>query len=451
MVHAKKDEDGRRVLILGAAGRDFHDFNTCFRDKPGFCVVGITAAQIPDISDRRYPAALAGGLYPDGIPIYPEDELETLIREHRVETCVLSYSDLRHDIVMSIASRVLASGADFTLLGPSHTMLRSRRSVIAVCAVRTGCGKSQTCRYVATVVRDAGLRAAVIRHPMPYGDLERMRAQRFATMADLDAEGENITIEEREEYEQHIAEGTVVYAGVDYQVILGRAEQDADVILWDGGNNDLPFLEPDLWITLADPHRAGHELRYHPGEANFRSADVILINKAETAPEGAVASIRANAASVNPTARVITARSRVTATDPERIAGKRVLLIEDGPTLTHGEMPFGAGKVAAEQYGAAEIVDPRPHAVGSIKDLYVRFPHLTRELPAMGYYPEQIHELEQTISAVDCDTVVVATPMDLRHLIRIPQTTTRVRYDLVDLEEPTLRQEIQAFLDGMNR
>jgi predicted GTPase len=436
----------RRVLILGAAGRDFHDFNTCFRDNPRYQVVAFTAAQIPHIEDRRYPASLAGDLYPEGIPIRPEENLEALIGEQGVHQCVLSYSDLKHEAVMSLASRVLAAGSDFRLLGPRSTMLRSRLPVIAICAVRTGCGKSQTCRYAASVLRAAGLRVVVIRHPMPYGDLARMRVQRFATAADLDAEGTNITIEEREEYEPHVAEGTVVYAGVDYAEILARAEREADVILWDGGNNDLPFYEPSLWITLTDPHRAGHELRYHPGEANFRSADLILINKADTAPEGSVEVIRRNAAAVNPRAKIIAAASRVTAEHPELIRGKRVLLIEDGPTLTHGEMPFGAGKVAAEKYGAAEIVDPRPHAVGSLKELYLRFPHLTRELPAMGYYPEQVRELEETIRAADCDTVVVATPIDLRHLIPIRQATTRVRYDLEDLPGPTLRDEIEAFL-----
>jgi len=441
----------QRVLILGAAGRDFHDFNTCFRDDPRFEVVGFTATQIPNIVERRYPPSLSGELYPGGLAIYPEDELEALIAKHGVHQCVLSYSDLRHETVMSMASRVLAAGADFRLLGPKSTMLRSSRPVIAICAVRTGCGKSQTCRYVADVLRAAKLRVVVIRHPMPYGDLERMGVQRFATMADLDAEGDNITIEEREEYEPHIAEGMVVYAGVDYREILAQAEQEADVILWDGGNNDLPFYEPALWITLADPHRAGHELRYHPGEANFRAADIILINKAETAPEGAVETIRENAAAVNPGARIIAARSKVTAEHPERIEGKRVLLVEDGPTLTHGEMPFGAGKVAAEQYGAAEIVDPRPAAVGSLKEVYRRFPHLTNELPAMGYYPEQFEELEQTIAAVDCDTVIVATPIDLRHLIQIPQATTRVRYDLEDLSGPTLRDEIERFVAELER
>lgn len=445
---SEREAEAKRVLILGAAGRDFHDFNTCFRDDPGARVVGFTAAQIPDIAERRYPPSLSGELYPDGIPIDAEDELDAIIRARRVQQCILSYSDLKHEEVMALASRVLAAGADFGLLGPDRTMLRSSRPVIAVCAVRTGCGKSQTCRYIASRLRRAGLRVAVVRHPMPYGDLERMRVQRFAAMADLDAEGENITIEEREEYEQHVAEGSVVYAGVDYREILSRAEAEADVILWDGGNNDLPFYRPKLWITLADPHRAGHELGYHPGEANFRSADVILINKADTAPEGALESIRANAARVNPRARVIAARSRVTAEHPERIRGKRVLLIEDGPTLTHGGMPFGAGKVAAEQYGASEIVDPRPHAVGSLKELYERFRHLTTELPAMGYYPEQIEELQRTIAASDCDTVVIATPIDLRHLIEIRQSTTRVRYDLEDMPGPTLGDAIEGFIEA---
>lgn len=441
----------RRVLILGAAGRDFHDFNTCFRDDPKVRVVGFTATQIPNIEGRRYPSSLSGDRYPSGIEIESEDRLEAIIAERHVDQCVLSYSDLTHEAVMTIASRVLAAGADFTLLGPDRSMLRSSRPVIAVCAVRTGCGKSQTCRYVADVLRQADLKVVVIRHPMPYGDLARMRVQRFATMDDLDAQKDNITIEEREEYEPHVAEGTPVYAGVDYEEILRRAEQEADVLLWDGGNNDLPFYAPSLWITLADPHRAGDELRYHPGEANFRSADIILINKADTAPVHAIDTIRANATAVNPRARVITARSRVTAEHPARIAGKRVLLVDDGPTLTRGGMAFGAGKVAAEQYGAAEIVDPRPHAVGSLRELYSRFSHLTATLPAMGYYPEQIQELQHTIAATDCDTVVIATPIDLRHLIDIPQATTRVRYDLEDLPGPSLKDEIQTLVDGLKR
>lgn len=435
----------QRILILGAAGRDFHDFNTCFRDDPQVLVVGFTATQIPRIEGRRYPSSLSGPRYPDGIPIDTEDSLEAIITARGVHQCVLSYSDVKHDAVIGIGSRVLAAGADFLLLGPHRTMLRSSRPVIAVCAVRTGCGKSQTCRYVADVLRAADLKVVIVRHPMPYGDLEQMRVQRFATMAELDEQGSNITIEEREEYEPHVVAGSVVYAGVDYREILIRAEREADVIVWDGGNNDLPFYRPTLWITLADPHRAGHELAYHPGETNFRSADIILINKADTAPAGGVATIERNAAAANPRATVITTRSHVSADEPEHIRGKRVLVIEDGPTLTHGEMPYGAGSVAAEQYGASEIVDPRPYAVGSLREVFNRFPHLTRELPAMGYYPEQIAELEQTIAAVDCDSVVVATPIDLRHLITIRQPSTRVRYDLDDMAGHTLRDEIEAF------
>jgi predicted GTPase len=325
-------------------------------------------------------------------------------------------------------------------------MLSSALPVVAVCAVRTGCGKSQTCRYVARVLRANGMRPVMMRHPMPYGNLVRQRVQRFATTGDLDAEGDNITIEEREEYEPHIAEGTVVFAGVDYREILAAAEKEGDVILWDGGNNDLPFLRPDLWITLADPHRAGHELRYHPREANFRSADVIVINKADTAPEGAIARIRANAARANPRARVLVAASEVTAESPERIRGKRVLLVEDGPTLTHGEMPFGAAQVAADKYGAAEVVDPRPFARGSLRAVYDAFPHLGKLVPAMGYFPEQVQDLEQTIAAADCDTVVIGTPIDLRHLVAIQQPSSRVRYELVDMEGGSLEEEIAGFV-----
>jgi predicted GTPase len=436
----------RRVLILGAAGRDFHDFNTYFRENDRYEVVGFTAAQIPRIENRRYPPQLSGSLYPEGIPIHPESELEELVRSLGVHQVVLSYSDLRHEAVMSLASRALAAGAGFRLLGSADTMLSSSLPVVAVCAVRTGCGKSQTCRYVARVLRAKGMRPVVLRHPMPYGDLVRQRVQRFASTRDLDAEGDNITIEEREEYEPHIAEGTVVFAGVDYGDILAAAEKEGDVLLWDGGNNDLPFLRPDLWIVLADPHRAGHELRYHPGESNFRSADVILINKADTAPEGAIAQIRANAARVNPRARVLVAASEVTAEAPERIRGKRVLLVEDGPTLTHGEMPFGAGQVAATKYGAASVVDPRPFARGSLRAVYEAFPHLGKLIPAMGYYPEQIQDLQETIAAADCDTVVVGTPIDLRHLVAIQKPTSRVRYELVDMEGGTLEEEIASFV-----
>ena len=437
----------RRVLILGAAGRDFHDFNTVFRDDERYEVVAFTATQIPHIEERRYPPELAGPRYPRGIPIHPESELEDLVKNLGVHQVVLSYSDLKHETVMSLASRALAAGAGFRLLGPGDTMLASSLPVIAICAVRTGCGKSQTCRYVARALRNRGMRPVVMRHPMPYGNLVRQRVQRFASTQDLDAEGDNITIEEREEYEPHIAEGTVVFAGVDYREILAAAEKEGDVILWDGGNNDLPFLRPDLWITLADPHRAGHELRYHPGESNFRAADVIVINKADTAPEGAVAQIRASAARVNPRARVLVAASEVTAEAPERIRGKRVLLVEDGPTLTHGEMPFGAGQVAADKYGAAEVVDPRPVAKGSLRAVYDAFPHLGKLVPAMGYYPEQIEDLEKTIDAADCDTVVIATPIDLRHIVAIQKPSSRVRYELADMEGGTLEAEISSFVD----
>jgi predicted GTPase len=440
------EPQSRRVLILGAAGRDFHDFNTYFRENERYEVVGFTAAQIPRIENRRYPPELAGARYPEGIPIHPESELEELVRSLGVHQVVLSYSDLRHETVMSLASRALAAGAGFRLLGPADTMLSSSLPVIAVCAVRTGCGKSQTCRYVARVLRAEGMRPVVMRHPMPYGNLVRQRVQRFASTSDLDAEGDNITIEEREEYEPHIAEGTVVFAGVDYGDVLAAAEKEGDVILWDGGNNDLPFLRPNLWITLADPHRAGHELRYHPGESNFRSADVILINKADTAPDGAIARIRENAARVNPRAQVLVAASEVTAEAPERIRGKRVLLVEDGPTLTHGEMPFGAGQVAATKYGAAAVVDPRPFAKGSLRAVYDAFPHLGKLVPAMGYYPEQIKDLQETIAAADCDTVVIGTPIDLRHLVAIQKDTSRVRYELVDMEGPTLEEEVASFV-----
>jgi predicted GTPase len=441
----------RRILILGAAGRDFHDFNTYFRDAERYQVVAFTAAQIPRIENRRYPKELSGPRYPEGIPIFPESDLERLVRELSVDQVVLSYSDLKHETVMGLASRALSAGAGFRLLGPADTMLKATLPVIAVSAVRTGCGKSQTCRYVAKALRSQGMRPVVIRHPMPYGDLVRQRVQRFASTADLDAQGDNITIEEREEYEPHIAEGSAVFAGVDYRAILDAAEKEGDVLLWDGGNNDLPFLRPDLWITLADPHRAGHELRYHPGETNFRAADVIVINKADTAPEGAIATIRENARRVNPRARVLTAASEVTADDPERIHGKRVLLVEDGPTLTHGEMPFGAGQVAAKRYGAAEVVDPRPFAKGSLRAIYDAYPHLGKLVPAMGYYREQVKDLEQTIAATECDTVVVATPIDLRHLVDIQKLTTRVRYALRDIPGGSLEEEIVRFLSRYRR
>ena len=439
----------RRVVILGAAGRDFHDFNVRFRADEEVEVVAFTATQIPNIEERRYPAELAGPRYPDGIPIHPESALESLVAEHRVDEAVFSYSDVPHETVMHLASRALAAGASFRLLAPRETMLEASRPVIAVCAVRTGCGKSQASRYIARVLRAAGKRVAVIRHPMPYGDLVRQRVQRFATLADMDAEGDNITIEEREEYEPHVAAGCVVFAGVDYGEILAAAEAEADVIIWDGGNNDAPFYRPDLWITVTDPHRAGHGLRYHPGEVNLRAADLVLVNKADTADATQIERVRATVEQANPDARIVVADSTVTADDEEVIRGRRVLVIDDGPTLTHGGMGWGAGKVAAEQCGAAEIIDPRPFATGSIAALYDRFPHLGNVVPAMGYYPEQIAELEQTIRASDCDAVVIGTPIDLGRLVKLDRPATRVRYELTDRDGPTLAAELEAFLERL--
>ena len=436
-----------RILILGAAGRDFHNFNVFFRSRPQFEVVGFTAAQIPQIAWRIYPPELCGSLYPSGLPIWPEDELEDIIVKHRVDRCILSYSDLHHQDVMNLAERVLAIGADFGFLGGWHTMLKSKKKVIAVCAVRTGAGKSQVVRYIAEVIRKAGPKAVVVRHPMPYGNLVEEAVQRFSSRADLDEA--NLTIEEREEYERHISKDTVVYAGVDYQAILHRAEEEADVIVWDGGNNDTPFFKPDLWITVADALRPGHETLYYPGETNFRAADLIVINKANSAAEEDIISIEANAARLNPKAAVVVAGSAVRAEDPEIIRHKRVLVIEDGPTITHGEMAYGAGEVAARMLEASEIIDPRPYAVGSLKELFSKFRHIGRVLPAMGYYPEQIRELEQTINRADCDSVVIASPIDLRRLIKIDKPSTYVLYDLVDMERPFLREKIEEFISDM--
>ena len=436
-----------RILILGAAGRDFHNFNVFFRSRSQFEVVGFTAAQIPQIAWRIYPPELCGNLYPAGLPIWPEDDLEDIIVNCRVDRCILSYSDLHHQDVMDLAERVLAIGADFGFLGGWHTMLKSRKKVIAVCAVRTGAGKSQVVRYIADVIHRAGLRAVVVRHPMPYGNLVDEAVQRFSSRADLD--GANLTIEEREEYERHISKGTVVYAGVDYQAILNRAEEEADMIVWDGGNNDTPFFKPDLWITVADALRPGHEILYYPGETNFRAADLIVINKANSAAEEDIISIEANAARLNLKASVVVAGSAVRAEDAEIIRQKRVLVIEDGPTITHGEMAYGAGEVAARMHGASEIIDPRPYAVGSLKELFSIFRHIGRVLPAMGYYPEQIRELEETINRADCDSVVIASPIDLRRLIKIDKPSTYVLYDLVDMERPLLREKIEEFISGM--
>lgn len=434
-----------RVLILGAAGRDFHNFLRFFRDNEAYEVVGFTATQIPGIEQRRYPKELSGRLYPDGIPIYPESQLEQLVRNLRVDSVVFAYSDVTHEHVMHLASRAMAYGADFWLLGNNRTMLDTKVPVVAVCAVRTGCGKSQTSRYVAAKLRQAGLRVVAMRHPMPYGDLVRQKVERLATFEDLDKF--ECTIEEREEYEAHIAMGTVVYAGVVYSEILAEAEREADVIIWDGGNNDTSFVRPDLWITVADPLRPGHELKYHPGEVNLRGADVILVNKANTAPKADVEAVVATARQVNPNATVVLGASVVTVADPKAIKGKKVLLVEDGPTLTHGEMSFGAGQVAAEKYGAKEIVDPRPHAVGSIKATYQKYTHLKKLLPAVGYYPAQIRDLEASINAVPCDVVLAATPIDLARLIHVNKPVVRVTYELEDIGAPTLQEILNNFIE----
>lgn len=439
-----------RVLILGAAGRDFHDFNTVFRDDPRVEVVGFTATQIPGIEGRTYPAALAGPAYPGGIPIFPEADLERIVRERGVGEVVLSYSDLAHPTVMHLASRALAAGAGFRLLSPRRTMLRSSRPVIALAAVRTGCGKSQAARYVARVAREAGRRVAVIRHPMPYGDLLAQRVQRFASIADMDAA--NVTIEEREDYEPHVLAGSVVFAGVDYAAILAAAEAEADLIVWDGGNNDLPFIEPGLWITVLDPHRAGHETAYHPGETNFRAADVLLVNKADSADAGALEALRAAAAAHNPGARVVIARSEITVDAPELVKDKRVLVIEDGPTLTHGEMSFGAGTIAARRLGAAEIVDARPFAVGRIAEVLRKYRHIRAALPAVGYSEQETRDLEETVRRVPCDTVLVATPTDLSHVLKIDRPWTRARYELADMDAPRLEDIVRAWLaDGPSK
>lgn len=417
-----------RVLILGAAGRDFHNFNCCYRDNPGYRVVAFTATQIPNIDGRTYPAELAGSLYPSGIPIFPEERMESLIREHEIDLAIFSYSDVPHAYVMHMASRVNAAGANFGLVGTARTMLPSKKPVVAVCAVRTGCGKSQTTRLVARTLREMDRRIAVVRHPMPYGDLRRQVCQRFAILADMDQH--ECTIEEREEYELHIAGGNLLFAGVDYQKILAAAEAEADVILWDGGNNDTPFFKPDLFITVADPHRPGHELSYFPGETNFRMADVILINKVNTARPEDIATIEANAKACCPRARVIRADSAISCDGGDQVRGKRVLVVEDGPTLTHGEMKIGAAHVAARQFGAAAIVDPRPYAAGSIRGVYEKYRHLTDILPAMGYGQQQIADLEATINKTPCDLVLIGTPINLAGLVRINKPAIRIAYEL---------------------
>jgi predicted GTPase len=426
------------VIIMGAAGRDFHNFNVYFRDNPAYRVVAFTATQIPNIAGRVYPAALAGSLYPNGIPIHPESDLPQLIQQHQVSQVIFAYSDISHETVMHRASVALAAGADFRLLGPRATMLKSSKPVVAVCAVRTGSGKSQTTRAVVAALRAMNKRIVVIRHPMPYGDLTRQAVQRFASYDDLVKQ--QTTIEEREEYEPHLARGTIVYAGVDYEKILRQAESEADVILWDGGNNDFSFYQPDLLIVVADPHRAGHELKYHPGEANLRMADVIVINKIDTANEEDIERVEANARAANPRATIVHAASPISVEDPAAIRGKRVLVVEDGPTLTHGEMAYGAGVVAAQKFGAREIVDPRPYAVGSIKETYAKYPTTGAVLPAMGYGEKQIQELEATINAAPVDLVLIATPIDLRRIVNIKHPTDRVRYELREIGQPTLTE-----------
>jgi predicted GTPase len=432
-----------RIVIMGAAGRDFHNFNTVFREDPGSRVVAFTATQIPNIEGRRYPAALAGPLYPEGIPIHPEDELPRLVRELEVGQVVFAYSDVSHETVMHKASLVLACGADFRLLGPAATMLKAKVPLISVCAVRTGAGKSQTTRRVASILRAKGRRVVAIRHPMPYGDLVKQRVQRFAEMADLDRH--QCTIEEREEYEPHIAAGGVIYSGVDYGAILAEAEKEADVILWDGGNNDLPFYRADLEIVVADPHRPGHERTYHPGEANFRRAHVIVINKIDSAgPEG-VEAVRRSARELNPAAVVVDAASPLSVEGAGAIRGKRVLVVEDGPTLTHGEMKYGAGVLAAIRHGAGEIVDPRPYTVGTLTATFAKYPGIGALLPAMGYGGEQVKDLEATIERTPCDLVLVATPIDLRRVIRIDREALRVGYELQEIGRPDLADVLARF------
>lgn len=434
----------KTVLILGAAGRDFHNFNVFFRQNLDYQVVAFTATQIPDIAGRRYPAVLAGRLYPDGIPIFEEKDVESLIEDYSVDVVVFSYSDISHQNLMHLASRAGAAGADFWLLGPEHSQIASRVPVISVCAVRTGCGKSPVSRLVAAELRKQGRKPVVIRHPMPYGDLAVQAVQRFATLEDLDLQ--QCTIEEREEYEPHICEGTVVYAGVDYEKILHQAEMEADVILWDGGNNDTPFYKSDLEIVVVDPHRPGHELSYYPGEVNLRRADVLVINKVDTAQQHDIETVRQNIRLNNPRASVCEMACRVAVKDPELVRGKRVLVVEDGPTLTHGEMPYGAGVVAARQCGASELVDPRPYAVGSIRGTYERYQHLTSLLPAMGYSDMQRHELEETIRRTPCDLVIVATPIDLARTIKVERPNLRVTYAVEELTQPSLADFLANFV-----
>lgn len=432
-------------MIVGAAGRDFHNFNLRYRHDPAARVVAFTATQIPGIDNRTYPAQLAGTLYPDGIPILPEDDLEEIVRANSVDEVVFSYSDVSHETVMHIGSRALAAGADYTLLGPRSTMVTADVPVVAIAAVRTGSGKSQTTRAVTRILKAAGKKVAVVRHPMPYGRLEEQVAQRFETYEDLIAA--DCTIEEREEYEPHLAQGSIVFAGIDYEEILRRAQKEVDVVVWDGGNNDLPFYAPDVHITVADPLRAGHETTYHPGETNLRMADVVVINKIDSARIEDIERLRSTIEALNPTAQVVEARSPITLENEEMLKGKRVLVVEDGPTLTHGEMTYGAGVVAAKRAGAAALVDAKPWATGTIKDVYDRYPHIGTLLPAMGYSDQQRKDLSDTINASDADVVVIATPIDLRKVCDIQKPAVRTTYELEDVSSPSLQEILTARLD----
>jgi predicted GTPase len=432
-----------KVIIMGAAGRDFHNFNTVFRDNEQYDVVAFTATQIPNIHGRKYPKELAGPLYPNGIPVYPESELPGLIKDHGIDEVVFSYSDVSFNYVMTRASEVNAAGAHFKLLGTRDTMLQSSVPVIAIVAVRTGAGKSQTSRKVCRLLRAMGKRVVAVRHPMPYGDLVKQRVQRYQTLDDLVKN--KCTVEEMEEYEPHIVTGTIIYAGVDYEAILREAEKEADVIVWDGGNNDMSFFRPHLTITVADPHRPGHEMSYYPGATNLLSADIVVINKVETAPRENIDIVRNNIRRVNPNARVIEAASPISVEDESVIRGKRVLVIEDGPTLTHGEMSYGAGVVAAEKFGAVELVDPRPWAVNSIAETFRKYPSTGKVLPAMGYGDTQIKDLQETINSVDCDSVIIATPIDLRRVVRIKKPSVRVRYELAEITKPDLQDILNEF------
>ena len=438
----------KNVIIMGAAGRDFHNFNTYFRDNEVYNVVAFTAAQIPDIDGRKYPSELAGKLYPQGILIYAESEVEKLIKDLKVDICVFSYSDVTYHKVMGISAIVNAAGADFMLLGPSKTQIKSTKPVISVCAVRTGCGKSQTSRKVIEVLMEMGLKVVAVRHPMPYGNLVEQKVQRFATVDDL--KKHKCTIEEMEEYEPHVVRGNVIYAGVDYEAILREAEKEADVVIWDGGNNDFSFYVPDLMITVVDPHRPGNELSYYPGEVTLRVADVVVINKMDSASPENIQVVRENIEKVNPTAVVIDAASPLTVHHPELIKGKRVLVVEDGPTLTHGEMKLGAGTVAARKYGAKEMVDPRPFVVGKLAETFETYPNIGLLLPAMGYGEQQIADLEKTINNTDCDTVVIATPIDLQRIVKINKPATKVDYDLEEIGRPKLSDVLGDFVKKHN-